>query len=123
MSKRILIVDDEPDLVKVLRMRLIENKFEVDTAMSGQEVFEKLSQQTPDLIILDIMMPHMSGAEVASKLKQNPNTSRIPIIFVSALHTKQEEKDKGNLIGENVIFAKPYDMKALLPKIHEMLGS
>ena len=122
MSKKILIVDDEPDIAKVLAVRLVDHGFDVQIAHSGKDALARISQNMPDLIILDIMMPYISGTELAAQLKENKETAMIPVIFLSALQSKQEEKVQGNAIGEDFLFAKPYEIKDLVAKIHQILG-
>lgn len=121
MAKKILIVDDEPDITKVLAARLKENHFDVDTASNGAEGLQRVQENRPDLIIIDIMMPVMSGTEFASVLKMNPETSSIPFIFLSALQTKEEEQHQSGIVGGKVIFAKPFDIRILVEKINEII--
>lgn len=121
MSKNILIVDDEPDIVRVLALRLIDCGFEVQISYNGQDALTRISQNLPDLIILDIMMPEMSGTELAEKLKDDKKTAQIPIIFLTALQSKEEEQKHGALIGKNIILAKPYDINHLIAEIHARL--
>lgn len=118
MSKKILIVDDEKDIVKVLSARLMEHNYEIDAAFSGTEALAKIEKEKPDLIIMDIMMPDMDGIEVVNELKKNHNTKNIPIIFLSALITNVEE-DASGLSADYLIFAKPYDIKKLIKSIDE----
>ncbi len=120
MALKILVVDDEPDIVKVLVARLKEQGFETITASDGQQALEQAEECQPDLIILDIMMPGMDGTEAAQKLKENPQTMGIPIIFLSALQTKSNEQNEGQKSGGNIILAKPIELKFLLAKIKEM---
>lgn len=120
MSKKILVVDDEPDILKVLVARLKEQGYETITALDGEQALAQAEQHKPDLIILDIMMPGMDGTEAAQKLKENPKTENIPIIFLSALQTKTEEESEGDRIGGNVILSKPFEINILLAKIREM---
>jgi len=122
MPQKILVVDDEPDIVKVLVARLKENGYETITAFDGNQALVQAEHYQPHLIILDIMMPGMDGTEAAQKLKENPKTQDIPIIFLSALQTKTEEQGEGDRIGGNVILAKPFEIDILLKKIREMAG-
>lgn len=88
MTKKILLVDDEPAVVKVLKNRLEENGYNVVTALNGEEGMEKVIEAKPDLIILDVLMPKTFGGEIATQLKANPHTSKIPIIFLSNVPTQ-----------------------------------
>jgi CheY-like chemotaxis protein len=120
MPTKILVVDDEPDIVKVLVARLKEKGYETITALDGSQALVQAERYRPDLIILDIMMPGMDGTEAAQKLRDNPPTKDIPIIFLSALKTKTDGQREGDRIGRNIILAKPFEIDILLAKIKEM---
>jgi len=120
MAKKILVVDDEPDIVKVLVARLKEHGYATIIASDGHQALAQAQENQPDLIILDIMMPGMDGPEAAQRLKEDPKTQDIPIIFLSALQTKSEEQSEGDRVGGNVILSKPFDLDVLLAKIREM---
>ena len=116
-KKKILIVDDEPDVLKLLGERLSKAGYEVVKASSGKEAIALVEKTMPALVILDIAMPGMDGSEVAAALRKNPATSEIPILFLTCLFTKQEEKVCGHLLGQNFFIAKPYDATELLKEI------
>ena len=84
---KILIVDDVMSNVLLLKVLLTNEKFQIATANNGHQALEQVENEKPDLILLDVMMPDMSGFEVAQKLKSNPSTSDIPIIFLTALNS------------------------------------
>ena len=114
MKKKILIIEDEEDLVKGLKLNLSDEGYEVDFALNGREGLRKILQETPDLIILDIMLPEMDGLEVCRELrKQNIG---IPIIMLTA---KGEEIDKvvGLEIGADDYITKPFSIRELLARI------
>ena len=121
MTNRILLVDDEPDIVVTLKKRLECNGYEVLTADRGNEAIDIARRMRPDLIILDIMMPGMDGTQVSQALRQERMTKQIPIIFLTALQTKEGERMSGNFIANEIIFAKPYDPKQLLHQIESVL--
>jgi CheY-like chemotaxis protein len=85
MIKRILLVDDEPDVVTVMKFTLETSGFEVITAYDGQEGLEKAKFTFPDLIILDVLMPKLFGDDLAKILKQDPLTTKIPVLFLTNL--------------------------------------
>lgn len=116
-KRKILIVDDEPDVLKLLGERLEKAGYSVIRAREGKEAVELAVKNGPDLIILDIAMPGMDGSEVAAVLRANEKTKAIPILFLTCLFTKQEEKVCGHLLGQNFFIAKPYDVKELLGEI------
>ncbi|MGE5280079.1 MAG: response regulator [Deltaproteobacteria bacterium] len=116
-NKKILIVDDEPDVLMLLGERLSKAGYNVIKAAGGQEAIELAQSDSPDLIVLDIAMPGMDGSEVANTLRAQPATQGIPIIFLTCLFTKQEEKACGHVLGQNFFIAKPYDVDELLSEI------
>jgi len=120
MQNTILLVDDEPDVVKLLSVRLVDNGYKVLKARSGKEALGIAKSKNPDLIILDVMMPGLDGSKTASLLKEDPKTKDIPIIFLTCLFTKEDEK-KGNTEGGAFLVAKPYDGEQLLRIIKERI--
>lgn len=120
-KRKILIVDDEPDVLKLLGERLTKAGYAVLKSSSGQEAIDVASRKVPDLIVLDIAMPGMDGSEVANVLRSNEKTKDIPILFLTCLFTKQEEKVCGHLLGQNFFIAKPYDVQELLGEIDKRI--
>lgn len=118
---KILIVDDEVQLIEMLQIRLEANGYEVVAAKDGQEGVDKVKSEDPDLIILDIMMPVMDGYEACKILKSDPQYSKIPIIFLSA---KAQENDlkNGKEFGADAYVKKPFETSDLLAKIKELLS-
>jgi two-component system, OmpR family, alkaline phosphatase synthesis response regulator PhoP len=120
MKKKILVVDDEKDIVDIIKYNLErENEFDVLTATNGKEALEK-AELNPDLIILDIMMPYLNGFEVCKKLKNNPLTSSIPIIFLTA---KENEIDEiiGLEIGADDYILKPISPRKVIARIKSVI--
>lgn len=120
MAKRILIVDDERDLVDLLKARLEAQGFEVVTAYDGQEGLEKAKEEKPDLILLDVMMPKMDGYQVCRFLKFDEAFKQIPIIMLTARGQEQDQK-KGMEVGADAYVIKPFDKEDLLKKIQACL--
>jgi len=120
-QKKVLVVDDDPVSLKMLSVRLEVNNFTAITAQDGEEAVEKVKQDKPDAIVLDLMLPKMSGYEVCSMLKFDDNYKDIPIIVLSSLH-EQEERDKAIKSGADAYFIKPFDLELLLVKIKDFLG-
>jgi len=85
MAKRILAVDDEPSIVKLVTAALTARGYEVSAAYNGEEALDKIALDPPDLIVCDIMMPRMDGREVQRRLAADPKTKKIPFIFLSAI--------------------------------------
>jgi DNA-binding response OmpR family regulator len=117
--KKILIVDDEEDVLKVLEKRLTDEGCEVITAKNGIEGVAKAKKELPSLIILDIVMPQMNGWEVAQLLKGEDKTRNIPIIFLTCLYNKEDEKKVGHSSGTNFLFAKPFEFSELMNIINK----
>jgi adenylate cyclase len=121
MSKRILVVDDEPELADMVKMRLEATGYEVITANDGQEGLDRAKAEKPDLIILDLMLPKIDGYKVCGLLKNDARYSKIPIIIFSA-RAQQEDVTMGEEVGANAYITKPFEPKVLLSKIGELLG-
>ena len=119
-KKRILLVDDEKDLVETLTFRLEANNYEVIPAYDGQEALNKAKSEKPDLIILDLMLPRMNGYEVCQLLKFDEKYKHIPIIMFTA-RTQESDKKTGFEVGTNAYITKPFEAEALLSKIKELL--
>ena len=117
---RILIVDDEPDLVAVLRLGLQMEGFEVLEAGDGEEGLRKAQQEKPDLVVLDLMLPRMDGYQVCRTLKFDARFKTLPIFILSA---RPGEKDKRLALemGADVFIGKPYDLKDLVKRIRQRL--
>ena len=117
---RILLVDDEPSIVKMVGKRLAVEGFEVLVAMDGQEALKKAQMESPQLIILDLMLPKLNGYEVCTMLKQDARYQKIPIIMFSA---KAQEKDErlGLECGANAYVRKPFQAKELLEQVRALL--
>jgi len=116
---KILVVDDENDVVELLTFLLEKDGYTVVTASNGREALEKVPEEVPDLILLDVMMPEMDGYTVQTQLLENPKTKEIPIIILTA---KGQLKDVFAM-SPNVkaYIEKPFDPKALRSKIQEAL--
>ncbi len=116
---KILVVDDEQDICEILQYNLETEGFEVDVANSAEEALE-LPLQDYSLILLDVMMGEMSGFQMARRLKNNPVTARIPIIFITALDS-EDHLVKGLNIGADDYIAKPLSMKEVKARIKAVL--
>ncbi|NQT30470.1 MAG: response regulator [Candidatus Saganbacteria bacterium] len=119
-KKKILVVDDEKDVVQLLSFRLEKEGFEVISAYNGSDGLAKAQNEKPDLILLDIMLPIMSGYEVCRLLKFNSATQDIPIILLSA-KAGDEDKAVGKEVGADMYISKPFEPDILLQKIKELL--
>ena len=121
-ARRILIVDDEQDVLQHLSSILSSSGFEVMVAERGFEALKLAAEKKPDVIILDINLPDIDGGEVANRLSQNPQTSVIPIVYLTGLVTKQEQKEPRK-IGKSFVIAKPVLKGELLSIISKVLST
>jgi CheY-like chemotaxis protein len=121
-AKRILAVDDDRIFLKIVEHDLTKNGFSVMTAQSGEEGIMLAKIESPDLILLDIHMPNIEGGEVVEMLQESLQTQDIPVIFVTALLSKDEEIKRKNIIGGHYFLSKPYKIEELLEKIDKYLG-
>jgi len=123
MKKRILVVDDEVALTRMVKLNLERTgDYEVRTENKGAMAVPAAREFKPDLILLDVMMPDMTGDEVAAQLKEDPSLADIKFIFVTAIVTKSETAQSGSNIGGNVFLAKPVKAQELIDTIEQVLA-
>ncbi len=111
----VLIVDDAETNIDILIEMLAED-YDVAVAMDGESALEIVAEETPDLILLDIMMPGIDGYEVCRKLKSSPAASGIPVVFLSALN-QEDEKQRGLDLGAVDYITKPFDAVEIRHKV------
>jgi DNA-binding response OmpR family regulator len=119
--KRILIVDDEPAIARLVKMSLSVEGYDAVTATSGFEALERVEEKKPDLVILDIMMPGMNGYEVCTQLKSKPETKNIHVVFLSA-RGDSGDPQRAFVLGADDYIIKPFDPDELLEKVKNLLG-
>ena len=120
MSARILVVDDMVPNIKLLEAKLTKEYYEVITAANGYECLEKAKQYSPDIILLDVMMPGMDGFETCTRLRADPELSHIPIVMLTALSEK-ESRIKGLQVGADDFLQKPINDNALLARVRSLI--
>lgn len=118
---KILIVDDVMSNVLLLKVLLTNEKFAIATASNGRQALEQVEKENPDLVLLDVMIPDMSGFEVAQHLKSNPNTADIPIIFLTALNSTADIV-KGFQVGANDFISKPFNKEELIIRVTHQIS-
>jgi CheY-like chemotaxis protein len=122
MTKKVMVVDDDPGVIFTMKrgMEGLDKDFEITTVSSGTECIELLeNNQIPDLILLDIMMPDISGWEVYKKIKGNDQWKNIPVVFLTA-RTDRMAKEAGGFLGEDYI-EKPFKLPELKERIDKIL--
>ena len=120
MSERILVVDDEPDLLELVRLNLSQAGFQVDTAASGSAAMKSLQAARPDLMVLDLMLPDLSGADLCRKLRSDPKYAELPIIMLTA---RADEVDRvvGFELGADDYVTKPFSPRELVLRVRAVL--
>ncbi len=120
MSKLILVVDDEPDLLELVRFNLSQEGFRVDTAADGAAAIASISASRPDLVVLDLMLPDQSGTEICRKIRSTPETAQLPVIMLTA---RSEEVDRvvGFELGADDYVTKPFSPRELVLRVKAVL--
>jgi len=121
-KKKVLITDDEPNIVRVVAARLQAHNYEVICAYDGEEALERIAEAMPDIILLDIMLPKMDGFEVCRRIRAEEATKHIPIILFSA-KTQEEDKRKGREVEADAYIAKPFDPQRLIDTIALLINA
>jgi len=117
----LLVVDDVPDILELLNAMLKFKGYRVVTARNGQEALACIERERPALIIADILMPTMDGFTLVNRLRLNPQTRDIPVVFLSATYVAPEDKAFALTIGVTRFIEKPVDVESFLPMIAEYL--
>jgi DNA-binding response OmpR family regulator len=121
MSKKVLIVDDELNIVTALEFLLQRSGYEVMAAQNGDEALKRVESFAPDLVLLDVMMPRISGYEVCRRMRERPDWKHIKIIMLSA-KGREAEVSKGVSLGADLYVTKPFSNNELVGKIGELLA-
>ncbi|HEY8189324.1 MAG TPA: response regulator, partial [Micavibrio sp.] len=120
MSARVLVVDDILPNVKLLEAKLSSEYYDVLTATSGEEALLKVQNDSPDIVLLDVMMPGMDGFEVCRRIKANPLVAHIPVVMVTAL-TDSSDKVRGLQAGADDFLSKPVNDTALMARVRSLV--
>jgi two-component system, OmpR family, alkaline phosphatase synthesis response regulator PhoP len=121
MTKKILIADDEPNIVVSLEFLMKQKGYVVKVVHTGEDALNAVGEFGPDLILLDVMMPRMSGYDLCQKVRENPAWQGIKIVMLSA-KGRDIEVTKGMAVGADAYVTKPFSTKDLIAKVQELLG-
>ena len=122
MAKKIMVVDDEKNLQELVKAILEEEKYEVITVSSGAECLEKLKKVKPDLILLDMMMPRMSGREVLELIRNNPRTKNLKVAFLTVARYSETGKEALTKLKTVDYIEKPFDKNELVRRVKKIIG-
>jgi DNA-binding response OmpR family regulator len=121
MAKRVLVVDDEPNIVMSLRFLMEREGFEVEVAPTGEAALQALDRGPADLVLLDVMMPELDGFEVCQRIRSNPAWTNTRVIMLTA-KGREVERDKGLALGADEYVTKPFSTRELVARVKQMLG-
>jgi DNA-binding response OmpR family regulator len=123
VPRSILVVDDEPYIGRIIQLKLESGPYSVELAHDGRSALERLSSEKPfDLVLLDIMMPHLSGLEVLAELRRLPGRERTPVIMLTA-KGQDTDRTRAAELGATDFLTKPFSPKKLLARIDELFAS
>ena len=121
--QRILLADDEPDILEIARIALeTVGGFEVSVCSSGKKLLERLSEFEPDLVIVDVLMPDMTGPEVFEEIRKRPEFDEIPVIYLTGV-IQEEELDDLHKTGIADVILKPFDPMTLADRVNRIWKS
>ena len=121
MGKRILIADDEPNIVVSLEFLMRQKGYVVEVVNNGEDALRAIGEFRPDLVLLDVMMPRLSGYEFCQKVRENPAWAGVRIVMLSA-KGRGVDVTKGMAVGADAYVTKPFSTKDLIAKVQELLG-
>lgn len=121
MSKTVLIADDEPNIVVSLEFLLEKDGYRVLLARDGHEALEAIQRERPDLVLLDVMLPRLSGYDVCQRIRQDPALSKLRVIMLTA-RGREVEVTKGLALGADAYVTKPFSTRDLLEQVRRQLG-
>ena len=120
MAARVLVVDDDPVIVRLLEVNLRLEGYEVETASRGEEAVERALATDPALVLLDVMMPGLDGWETCRRLRQEPRFEHTPVVFLSA-RAQDDDRSKGLALGSVSYVTKPFDPSRLMELVGRLL--
>jgi len=120
---RILVVDDEPDIVRVIVKIMEARGHTVATARDGMEALERIKADPPDVVILDLNLPKLDGFEVCRRLKDDPATSHVPVVMMTAAYVSVDDARTGHSVGADEYVVKPFLRDVLIHNVERLLPS
>jgi DNA-binding response OmpR family regulator len=120
-GKKVLIVDDEPNVVRTLTFVLKKEGYDVSSAVNGEEAISKVHESKPNLIFLDVMMPKKNGYEVCQELRSDSGLNDIHIVMLSA-KGQEADKEKALIVGANEFMTKPFSPIGIVERVKQLLG-
>lgn len=121
MTQKILIVDDEPNIVISLEFLMQQSGYEVAIARDGEEALAQMASFQPDLVLLDVMLPLRNGFEVCQKIRENSLWNRVKVVMLSA-KGREIEVSKGLTVGADAYITKPFSTKDLIAQVQRLLS-
>ena len=121
MPKKIMVVDDEPYIARVIKFKLEQEGYQVFSANDGITGLNKIKEDKPDLVLLDVMMPGLSGYEVCQKIKADAELSGIPVVILTA-KGQERDREQGFNVGANDYITKPFSPNRLLELVKSIIG-
>ena len=118
---KILVVDDEPDIVRVIVKIMESRDHQVDTAADGPEALERIKENAPDVVILDLNLPKMDGFEVCKRIKNDDNTMHIPVVMLTAAYVSVQDAERGTKAGADEYVTKPFLREVLIHNVERLL--
>jgi CheY-like chemotaxis protein len=118
---KVLVADDDPVILRLIQVNLVLEGLQVETVTRGEDALTRAREGGPDVILLDVMMPGMTGWEVARRLKEDGDTSHIPVVFLSA-RTQEEDRRRGQELGVAAYVSKPFDPLELVDTVRRVAG-
>jgi len=122
VRKKVLIVDDEPSMVSILKRYVSNAGYEFDSASNGQEALDKIKENQPDLVLLDLVMPGLNGFETCRRIREAEKTKKLPVLIVTALRSQSDSAAAAES-GANEFIVKPIDSAELVKRLRHHLGS
>ena len=122
MSKRILVVDDEPNIVLSLEFLMTQAGYEVNTAADGEVALQRIEASPPDLVLLDVNIPKRNGYEVCETIRANPTWEHVKVVMITA-KGRDVEREKGLALGADDYIVKPFSTHEVVAKVAEVLAS